>query len=224
MTRPFDPASYVLKWVADPELAFRELAPPAPPENHALAVLDAHSASTRNLRELNEALLPMVQTLGEGSRGGNLWTWFTGLDLHRAASLSHVASNIEAVAEECQREADLLQAHTGALHQEITLLEHSTRKMAVRIDLGRRVLTAPEHASAFAQAAGGELLDRFRRKHANLESLLVAQQLTRAQYELALGNGKAMLDRFDEIRTLLLPLWYQRMGFELFSRRLEPTP
>lgn len=224
MSRAFDANAYVRKWVADPELALRELAPPAPPERHALAVLDAHSASSRNLRKLNESLLPMVQVLGEDSRRGNLWTWFTGADVLRDATLAHVAANVESVAEECQREAVVLQAQTEALRKEITLLEHDARKLTVRVDLGRLVLTSPEHAPAFAQAAGAGLLDRFRRKHANLESLLVAQQLTRAQYELALGNGKAMLDRFEEIRSLLLPLWYQRMGFELFSRRLESTP
>lgn len=219
--KTIDLEAYARAWVADPERALREVGPGAPDADKALQLMDGFSAACKSLRELNESLLPMVQTLGSGEGGRGWWARFTGASLEGDVRMMHVAQNVEAVAAECRATADNLGVLMDGLRAEIALLDRQQRNLEVRVNIGRRVLDLPGHAAAFAAKAGPELVQRFQRKLVNVESLLVAQQLTRAQYELALGNGRAMLDRFDEIMTLLLPLWYQRMGFELFSQRLE---
>lgn len=221
--KAFDLHVYARVWCEDPERAFKELLPSQISTNRALETLDAFSAASKSLRELNEELLPMMSPLGRSDAKGGWWMWFTGADLERDVRLMHVAENVETVADACRLKSEFIQNMIKGLHQEIALLDLEHKKMSIRIELGRLMLESQDYAPHFSATAGVELLERFRRKLANVESLLTAQRLTRAQYELAASNGRAMCERFEEILTLLMPLWYQRMGFELFSRRLETT-
>lgn len=220
--KPFDLQAYARVWAADPERAFRELMPGSAGSG-ALTTLNDFTLSTKAMRQLNESLLPMVATLGDGAGRNGWWARFSGAALEREVKFAQVAESVESVAAECRQTAAAIRNQMLALRKEIALLDQDHAKMGVRIELGLLMLESPELAPRFAAAAGAELLDRFRRKLANVESLQVAQKLTRAQYELAISNGVAMLERFEEIMTLLLPLWYQRMGFEMFSRSLEET-
>jgi hypothetical protein len=52
-----------------------------------------------------------------------------------------------------------------------------------------------------------------------------AAQLSRGQFKLTAAHLLAVADRFGEVRALLLPLWKQAMGFELFAQRVaRPAP
>jgi len=44
--------------------------------------------------------------------------------------------------------------------------------------------------------------------------------LSAEQIKLAQSQANAVQDRFSEVLTVLLPLWRQRAGSELFSKQL----
>ena len=79
----------------------------------------------------------------------------------------------------------------------------------------------PKHATARAQACFAAQPDywaRFGRRVDNLNALQHALVLSTEQFKLADAHAQAVLDRHTEIVTVLVPLWRQRMGFELFSK------
>ena len=76
---------------------------------------------------------------------------------------------------------------------------------------------AERKASAFTSISD-DYWPRFSRRAENLNTLLTSLKMTQAQYELAKVEAQNSLDRFSEVIDLLMPLWRQRTGLELFSR------
>jgi hypothetical protein len=70
-------------------------------------------------------------------------------------------------------------------------------------------------------AAQPDYWARFGRRIDNLNALQHALVLSTQQFKLADAHAQAVLDRHAEIVTVLVPLWRQRMGFELFSRSVH---
>jgi hypothetical protein len=70
---------------------------------------------------------------------------------------------------------------------------------------------------------GMETWQRLSRRTGNLEATATALRLTQQQYGLAVEHSKTVVSRFEEVRTLLIPIWYQRMDFALFARRAGAT-
>ena len=52
-----------------------------------------------------------------------------------------------------------------------------------------------------------ELQDRFKRRRVNLQSLRASTMLTLAQIPVAITHNRELLDRFNDVETVLFPVW-----------------
>jgi hypothetical protein len=186
----------------------------------ALKLLDAISRSTTHLLDVNQRLLPLMMSLGKDRSQNRFLRWFTGQELESEVFLGKISRQIETLAQSGQRSHDdmeqqihMLTVQNQLMHTEISLLE-------TEIAAGRLLATAAYTERRASAGITDDDLARLQRRTGNLEAMASATQLTRAQYVVAIQHAKAVADRYREIRTLLLPIWKQAAGFDLFSRRI----
>ena len=221
MAAPLDQRVQAL--LSDPQGASRQLGTLVGTGDNALRILHETSESSQRLRQHNATLLPLLANLKTSSKAGRWWRWFTGVELEREITFDAVCAQIETSAESGIDETDTLAQLVDNLRDEHKALGADLAALELDMQAGKVLLGTGDDAAKFSAAVGPDGLDRFARKLANLSAMLTALQLTRAQYLVAMQHAKEMLDRFDEIKTLLVPLWYQRMGFELFSHRVKSS-
>ncbi len=188
-----------------------------------LALLDEISQSTRRLSELNQSLLPLIDRFREPGQAHRWWRWFTGEELQRELSFGNVCREIEACAEGGVEETKTMQRLIRALLDDRTRIDREVAQLERDIELGQLLLSDKYARLRVATGEPEDTWQRLSRRVGNLQAIATALQLTQAQYGVAIEHSRTVADRFDEIRTLLMPIWYQRMGFKLFARRLEET-
>lgn len=211
----------VQELLSDPPQAVYRLGATDRTGESILRILDESGTATKNLREVNEQLIPLIALFKLPGRAGKWWRKFTGEELEREVSFGYTCRQIESLAAMGVKvSSHLSQLHTS-LEQEHCVLGLDQQLLETDVQAGNILLSTAPAALAFAQALDEESIQRFARKLTNVEAVLTALQLTRSQYLVAAQHAKEMVDRFDEIRTLLVPLWYQRVGFELFSKRVN---
>lgn len=187
----------------------------------ALKLLEAISLSTSQLLEVNLRLLPLMTSFQRQASKHKWWRWFTGEQLQHEVLLHDVSKQIEQLVETGQ------QGHAG-MRKQVELFKTQFRLMGTEIELlesdidAGRLLASPGYAAQrLAAGLSDEDMARLARRISNLEATVTATQLTRAQYQVAIQHAKSVSDRYREIRTLLLPIWKQTVGFDLFSRRVN---
>lgn len=187
----------------------------------ALKLLDAISENTSQLLDVNQRLVPLMTSFQRQASKHKLWRWFTGEQLEHEVFLHDVSKQIENLVETGQ------QGHAG-MGKQVQLLTTQYKLMGTEIELlesdieAGRLLASPGYAAQrLAAGLSEEDMARLARRTANLETMAIATQLTRAQYQVAIQHAKSVSDRYREIRTLLLPIWKQAVGFDLFSRRVS---
>jgi hypothetical protein len=186
----------------------------------ALAELDRISLTSSELMAASVRLVPLISSFKRSPGRRKWWHWFTGELLEQEVFFAATQQEIQALAARGEQARihllemiDALESQRALMSKELTLLE-------IDIAAGQLMLT-PGHAQACRQAGlDAEALSRLSRRIANLEASAVATRLTQAQYKVAVTHAHTVVDRFAEIYTLLLPIWEQAMGFELFARRL----
>lgn len=206
--------------LADPARSIDALGSAARPGAETLKALDALSASARRLTDVNVALVPLIGRFRDPGPGRKWWRWFVGESLERDVRFANICAEIEALAAVGTEERGTARDLVEGLRREAATMD--TELAALEIDLqAARTILAPAGARLRkVLPVAPDHWDRFARRAANLESIATALQLTRAQYDVAARHAETVVDRFEEIRLLLMPIWYQRMGFELFSDRV----
>lgn len=185
-----------------------------------LARMEEASHDTADLMEVNQALVPLMGRMRPDPRTPRWWQWFTGERLEREVFFHDLQRQIEGLAEQGERGLARLRRQAEVLAGEDRRMAAELERQQTDLEAAQLLLT-PKYAGA-CRAAGLEDTDlqRLARRATNLEAMMAASQLTRAQYKMAIEHAKSVADRFVEIRGLLLPLWKQAMGFELFSQRV----
>ncbi|HEY2010744.1 MAG TPA: hypothetical protein VGH23_17275 [Rhizomicrobium sp.] len=102
-------------------------------------------------------------------------------------------------------------ARAGVLADERHLAD-----IAAKADEIASRLTAPKTAEEL------ELQDRFNRRRANLLSLRASTALTLAQIPIAIAHNRALLERFNDVETVLFPLW-ERHAMALIQSPRDDT-
>jgi hypothetical protein len=67
-----------------------------------------------------------------------------------------------------------------------------------------------------------ELQDRFNRRRANLQSLRASTALTLAQIPIAIAHNRQLLERFNDVETVLFPVW-ERHAMTLIQSPRDDT-
>lgn len=189
----------------------------------ALRLLDGISASTTNLQQVSTALLPLMTKFRPASGWRRAWQWFIGESLERDVFFPTVCGQIEQLAEQGEAGDVELANQSKLLLEHAHAMEDYIRRLDVEIEVGRFMLSA--EAAQQRADAGFDLHEyaRLSRRLGNLESMTTALQLTQAQFKVAVEHAQVVSDRFKEVRVLLLPIWKQRMGFELFAQRVTQS-
>lgn len=189
----------------------------------ALRLLDGISASTANLQQVSTALLPLMTKFRPISGWKRLWQWFIGESLERGVFFPTVCGQIERLAEQGVTGDEELADQSKLLLDHARAMEEQIRQLEIEVEVGRLMLS-PAAARQRADA-GFDTHEhaRLSRRVGNLESMATALRLTQAQFKVAVEHARAVSDRFQEVRVLLLPIWKQRMGFELFAQRVTQS-
>jgi len=192
-----------------------------------LRLLQGRRSPVEQLSRLLQELVPMIESFRQpSSRRQSWWRRFTGEALERELMYLHACRALEGKASEAERLAVEVQGLRRELAQETGGTLRQAKWLAELVATGQAVL-APGHAAARARACFAEQPDywaRFARRIDNLSALQHALMLSARQFELADAHAQAVLDRHADIVTVLVPLWRQRMGFELFAKSVAPLP
>ncbi len=206
--------------LADPVRSIDALGASARPGAQTLKALDALSASARRLTDVNVALIPLIGRFRDPGPGQKWWRWFVGESLERDVRFANICAEIEALAAVGTEERGTARDLVEGLRREAATMDGELAALEIDLQAARTILSPAGARLRKALPVAPDHWDRFARRAANLESIATALQLTRAQYDVAARHAETVVDRFEEIRLLLMPIWYQRMGFELFSERV----
>lgn len=163
-----------------------------------------HDQIVRN--ELGESMAALVDALRKLSfdRLTKRYSWLaklTGADLQARIEFDLAAHTI----------SDLIdQAYAAARHggQMLQALQQERARLAELAPQHEALLTTAETLLR-GQDPADELVARFQRRVANLSAMCNANRLSEAQLDLTMKSVTLQLDRFGELRKLLLPAWQQ---------------
>ncbi len=180
----------------------------------------------RQLAAVTERLVPMIDSFRRPKDGlAHWWQRFTGLALERELSYWHACTQLESAAANGKRLALQVQGVGQSLANERKRAMDEAQWLAQVVHVGQLALQ-PQFQSQRSAAAFADQRDywaRFARRIDNLNALHNASLLGAEQVKLAQAQADAVQDRFAEVLTVLLPLWRQRIGFELFSKQFGQT-
>ena len=187
----------------------------------ALSELDRISKTSGDLMDVNVRLVPLISSFRRVKGRRKWWHWFSGDTLEQEVFFAATQQEIQALAGQGEQARIRLLELVAVFQSQRALMGKELALLDLDIAAGRLMLTSP-YAQACRQAGlDSEGMGRLSRRVANLEASAVATRLTQAQYKVAVTHARTVADRFSEIHTLLLPIWEQAMGFELFARRLS---
>ncbi len=156
--------------------------------------------------ELGEAMAALVDSLRKLSfdrltRKYGLFAKLTGADLQARIEFDLAAHFVSEQIDQTYAAARRARAMLDALKAErVRLTELAPRH--------EELLTSAENVLR-GQDPQDELVARFQRRTANLAAMCSANRLSEAQLDLTIKSLTAQLDRFGELRKLLLPAWQQ---------------
>ncbi len=182
----------------------------------------AADSPVTQLARTTERLLPMIDSFRRPKEGmAHWWQRFTGLALERELTFWHACTQLEGTA---KRGQDLLpQVRDLALRlaneREHALSQAEWLAQVVKVAQQALLPQFERHRQAASFADQPDYWPRFARRVDNLSALHNAALLSAEQIKLAQAQANAVQDRFSEVLTVLLPLWRQRVGFELFSKQ-----
>ncbi|WP_088311350.1 hypothetical protein [Novosphingobium sp. B 225] len=156
--------------------------------------------------ELGDSMAALVDSLRKLSfeRLTRKFGWLdrlTGADLQARIEFDLAAHFVSQQIDAAYTAARRAQAMLETLHGERTRLT----QLAPRHE---ELLTTAE-ALLRGQNPQDEFVARFQRRAANLAAMCSANRLSEAQLDLTIKSLTAQLDRFGELRKLLLPAWQQ---------------
>lgn len=204
-----------------PVAQLRDLGALAERNEDPMRMLQGKRSPMEQLSGLLKELVPMIESFRNPvSRRQTWWRRFTGEALEREITYLHACQQLEDKARLANDLAVEVQGLREGLHDEAEGVRRQAQWLGEVVANAQTALR-PQHASARAQpcfAAQPDYWARFGRRVDNLNALQHALVLSIEQFKLADAHAQALLDRHTEIVTVLVPLWRQRMGFELFSK------
>lgn len=136
------------------------------------------------------------------------WSRFTGAALERSVSyqLAHRQLDREldaanGIAVETNDLLDQLRQVLKSKHDDIAYLDEC-------LEIGHRALEQYD-PRATGEPIPPSTMERLSRRLTNLATLRASLQLTQAQINLSIDSATALLDRFYEVRDVLVPVWRQ---------------
>lgn len=185
----------------------------------ALAVLEGIGASSSLLHEVNKQLVPLMASLQRDRGKHKWWRRFTGAQLEYDLNFEDMRGTIESLAASgAENQADMARA-IERLRRQYDLMAVELRLLEAETAAARLLASPAWDARRAAAGFGADELARLARRASNLEAMATATKLTRAQFNVAIQHARTVSDRYREIQTLLLPIWRQSVGFDLFSRQ-----
>ena len=183
--------------------------------------LQAATATGCPAADLTSRVSPLAgapSTLSTAPEKIHWWRRFTGAQLEYDVHFEGMRRAIEALALDGQHDHEKLGRHIARMRSHHQLM--ATELALLEEEIGAGHLLASPAWAARRSAAGMDQDDlaRLTRRASNLEAMATATQLTRAQFKVAIEHARSVSDRYREIQTLLLPIWRQSVGFDLFSR------
>jgi len=213
----------IAKLLAQPLADIRSLGAISAREHDPLGLFGSKDSPVRALASVTERLIPMINSFRTTQSATQRW-WksFTGAELEREVTFFHACANLERLAASgvaLSKETEALLQHAVQEKQNIAadIVELGETVAATQAVLGREYAAARDQPCF--KEAGADYWPRFSRRAENLNVLLTSLQMTQAQYDLAKTQAQSTLDRFSEVIDVLIPLWRQRTGMELFSRK-----
>lgn len=212
--------------LAAPMAQLRDLGALAERDEDPMRLLQGQRSPMEQLGRLLQELVPMIDSFrNPDSRRQSWWRRFTGEALEREVTYGHACQQLEGKARLANGLAQEVQGMRDGLHDEAQGVRRQAEWLAEVVANGQAVL-GERHAAARAKpcfAAQPDYWARFGRRIDNLNALQHALVLSTEQLKLADAHAQAVLDRHTEIVTVLVPLWRQRMGFELFSKSVTAS-
>jgi hypothetical protein len=211
----------IRRFFQNPERALETLGSQTSTGRATLTALDDISKSTQAITQFNHQLIPLIEKFRTPDKRTHFWRRFTGSALEHEILFASMCAEVEAIAELAIHEAESLTKHIEQLEREGQLIERDMQTIDDAINLGQQVASDRYKPLRVASKCNEDFVDRLLRRLANLEMMANSLKLSNAQFAVAADHSRLVILRFKDIHTLLMPIWYQRMGFELFSRRVS---
>lgn len=188
------------------------------PDEESLAILDRgylardidnNLLSPERASEMRRSISRALETISAldveslVSRQGWLQR-LTGADIEARLTFELAAKQVEAVLEALRISADRARQLLGGIEDECVALRNGQSGLAELIAFGERVAQQDDRCDP-------SLSDRFKRRLSNLIAIHSANEMAIAQFGLAAGGLKALLDRYTDIATVVVPLWRQHL-------------
>lgn len=221
--RPLPAVPNVEELLAAPIAHLRDLGALAKHDEDPMRLMQGQRSPMDQLSRLLKELVPMIDSFRNPTSVSQTW-WrrFTGEALERELTYLHACQALEGKAKLANHLAVEVQSMRKGLLDEAEGLRRKAHWLGEVVANGQMAL-CPQNAAARNMpcfAAQPDYWARFGRRIDNLNALQHALVLNIEQFKMADAHTQSVLDRHAEIVTVLVPLWRQRMGFELFSRSM----
>jgi hypothetical protein len=211
----------VLELLDRPIAELRDLGTLAERNEDPMRLMQGRKSPVVQLGLLLKELVPMIESFRRpNSRRERWWLRFTGAALEREVTYLHACQQLENQARIANGLAQEVNGMRDGLHDEAKGVQRQAEWLGKVVEMGQATL-APSNSLARAKPCFAQQPDywsRFARRIENLNLLHHSLLLSAEQFRLADAQAVAVLDRHADIVTVLVPLWRQRMGFELFSK------
>jgi hypothetical protein len=128
----------------------------------------------------------------------------TGADIEARLRFELAAKQVEAALEALEHASRRARALLAAMEGESAEIMRRQPDIEGAITIGQDMLASDNGADP-------GLRDRFERRLANLMAIHAANDLAFAQFHIAITGLTALLDRYTDIATVVVPLWRQHL-------------
>jgi hypothetical protein len=209
------------RWLEEPRLALTELGQMQNSQERAMDLLTEMGAASTNMRDLNQRLFGLTKDLGEGSIKQSWWGRFTGAQLLREARNGSLMADVQQTREFCDQQIDRLKLLQHSLTREVDSLKTQQAELTAQTGIVKQFFIKGLPASRARASLEPDELMRLSKKVDNIQMLTTALSLTASQCSLSLTQTQSLEDRFEEIKSVLLPIWRQRLSLERFGDQIH---
>jgi hypothetical protein len=128
----------------------------------------------------------------------------TGADIETRLTFELAAKQVEAMLEALRTSSERARKLLASMEDECISLRDGQSGLAELIAFGERVAGRDDRRDP-------SLSDRFGRRLSNLIAIHAANEMAIAQFGLAAAGLKALLDRYSDISTVVVPIWRQHL-------------
>jgi|GEM_PF-4380949 len=189
-----------------------------------MQIMQGEFSPVAQLARVLEELVPMIDSFRTPTSLRLYW-WqrFTGAALEHEITYARARELLQSTAASGKELVGSVKELRAKVYQEQLQTELYIEWLQKLLPRAQAVL-GDTYASR-RSAPGFKLLpdywSRFSRRVDNLNAVLTAAMLSVEQFKLSDAHAQSVQDRYAEIITVLLPLWRQRMGFELFAKQQD---